>query len=140
MSTPTIVPRPDPLSQPFWDAAREGRLRIQRCTACAHYHHPPQPSCSWCGSSALVFTDVEGRGRIHSHTSTLRRVSAPLAPYDTVVVVELDVQEGVLLVGRVPGERPGWAAIGARVHTRFETLGDTDVVLPQFEEESSDDE
>ena len=32
---------PDALTQPFWDAANEGRLVIQHCHACNRLQHPP---------------------------------------------------------------------------------------------------
>ena len=28
---------PDELSKPFWDAANEGRLEMQNCSACDHF-------------------------------------------------------------------------------------------------------
>ena len=31
---------PDALTQPFWDAANEGRLVIQHCHACDRLQHP----------------------------------------------------------------------------------------------------
>ena len=46
-------PRPDPQDADdarFWAALADGELRIQRCTACAAFRHPPRPVCAQCGS------------------------------------------------------------------------------------------
>ncbi len=39
------VPHPDTQSQPYWDAAADGRLRLQRCTGCRKFRHYPQLVC-----------------------------------------------------------------------------------------------
>ena len=36
-----LLPQPDPETQPFWDAAREHRLTIQRCAQCRTFRWPP---------------------------------------------------------------------------------------------------
>ena len=30
-------------TRPFWDAVKEGRFLIRRCTACGRAHHYPRP-------------------------------------------------------------------------------------------------
>ena len=49
MSAPETTPRPaipmTEVSQGFWDAAKEGRLAIQRCTSCGVLRHYPQLRC-----------------------------------------------------------------------------------------------
>ena len=56
------------LTRPFWDAANEGRLAIQRCQACGYYNHPPKPLCDRCLSDDLAFEDVSGDGTVWSFT------------------------------------------------------------------------
>lgn len=127
-----VVPDPDDLTRPFWEAARDQRLSLQRCTACAKINHPPQVACGWCGSAELAFAAVSGRGRIASYTSELRSRNATGSSEFTALVVELEEQAGVYLVSRVPGERPAWAAVGRPVSVHFDNVPGTDVVLPQF--------
>lgn len=132
MADPLIVPVPDELTEPFWTAARDQRLSLQRCANCRKINHPPQTACGWCSSVELNFEDVDGHGRIATYTSQLVRSRALDQSEYTNVVVELDEQDGVLLVGRVPGPRPGWVCIGQPVEPWFEAMDGTDVVLPQF--------
>ncbi|MCP9955383.1 Zn-ribbon domain-containing OB-fold protein [Actinomadura madurae] len=38
----------DPLTAPFWAAAREARLVLPRCTHCSYLQWPPEPVCPEC--------------------------------------------------------------------------------------------
>ena len=59
---------PDALTQPFWDAANEGRLVIQHCHACNRLQHPPAPTCQQCGSGDhLAWQEMSGRGTIYNY-------------------------------------------------------------------------
>ena len=62
------VPVADELSQPFWDAAKERRLAVQRCAECGYYNHPPRPFCDRCSSQRLEFAPVSGRGTMYTFT------------------------------------------------------------------------
>jgi uncharacterized OB-fold protein len=132
------VPAITDLTRPFWDAAREGRLAIQRCVDCRYYNHPPKAACDNCLSTDLAFEDVSGRGAIWSWTVMHQGSVAGFeesVPYLTALV-ELDEQPMLLLVTNLPGAMPGDFKIGDRVHVTFEDIGDG-TMLPQFELEAS---
>ena len=44
---PDSMPPPlaDSITLPWWEAASEHRLVVQRCTDCEHTRHPPAPVC-----------------------------------------------------------------------------------------------
>jgi uncharacterized OB-fold protein len=126
-----IVPEEDALSAPYWQGAREGELRLQRCTACAHVWHPPLPSCPRCGDERFEWRAAAGTGTVHSVTVTHQAAHPAFAdrvPY-AVALVRLD--EGPLVVGNVLDAAPHDVAIGMPVRVVFERLTD-EVVLPQF--------
>ena len=57
---PKIIPAPDDLSKPFWDAVNEKRLSVQNCTACDRLQYPPRQTCFACGSAEMLeWKDVE---------------------------------------------------------------------------------
>jgi uncharacterized OB-fold protein len=130
------LPGPDELTAPFWAAALEGRLSLQRCTACGRFNHPPVPVCPGCGSLEFSWEDVSGRGAVHSrvivhaaHTSGFESA----VPY-TGLAVELDEQPGLILLSNA-GPESAAAQAGDRVRVAFERVAD-EVVLPQFELEA----
>ncbi|MQC48408.1 MAG: hypothetical protein DWG77_04855, partial [Chloroflexi bacterium] len=47
---PKLIPIPDEVSQPFWDAVDERRLIVQHCTACDTLQYPPREACQDCES------------------------------------------------------------------------------------------
>jgi uncharacterized OB-fold protein len=127
------VPAVTELTQPFWDAAKAGRLAIQRCQDCGHFNHPPRPLCDACLSDKLAFEDVSGSGTVWSYTVMHQKSVAGFedaVPYLTVLV-ELDEQPMLLLPTNLPGVEAGGVTIGQRVHVIFTPL-DGDIVLPQF--------
>jgi uncharacterized OB-fold protein len=76
----------------FWEGVEAGELRIQKCNACEHVAHPPQPLCASCGSSDQGWVVSSGRGVVYSHVThhypPLPGVERP----HTVLLVELEEQ------------------------------------------------
>ena len=65
---PKVIPVPDALSKPFWDAVNEKRLVLQHCTACDKLQYPPQQTCQVCGSAdKLEWKEVSGKGHIATY-------------------------------------------------------------------------
>ncbi|HEY4548514.1 MAG TPA: OB-fold domain-containing protein [Pedomonas sp.] len=99
------IPIPDtsePTEAPFWTALGQGRLVIQHCSACRSWLFPMRLRCPSCGQTP-EWQAVSGRGRIWSFTRVHPPVLpafAALAPYP-VVVVELEEQQGLRLVGNL---------------------------------------
>jgi uncharacterized OB-fold protein len=127
------VPVTDELSQPFWDAAKQRRLVIQRCGECGYYNHPPRPVCECCSSQRLKFAPVSGRGTIYTFTVMHQPSVAGFeneVPYINIVV-ELDEQPLLFMVSNLPHAERDKVRIGGRVEVRFEERG-PDLVLPQF--------
>ncbi len=65
---PKLIPVPDDLSKPFWDAVNTKKLVLQHCDACNKLQYPPQKTCQVCGSDAkLVWKEVAGKGHIATY-------------------------------------------------------------------------
>ena len=111
----------------FWDGARAGELRIQRCGRCGLLRHPPGPMCPECGSTERTHLVSAGTGEVYSYTvhhhPPLPGKELPLA----VALVELD--EGVRVLGELTGVDPGEVRIGMPVEVGFREI-DEDLTLP----------
>lgn len=136
---PTDMPRPqvEPLTEPFWAAAREGRLVIQRCTACGTFRHLPHVLCAVCQSRDVEWVESAGRGTVFTYTIVTHPVHPAVVdavPYD-VVIVELDDCGGVLVPGNVVDCPPDEIRAGMAVEVVFDPVTDA-ISIPRFRRRS----
>jgi len=127
------VPVPNEMTKPFWEAARQGVVAMQRCQSCSHFQHPPYPTCVNCMSIDLKFEPVAGKGKIYAYTIMYHagdKRFAAAVPYASIIV-ELDDAPGALMAGNLLDAPYTEAKVGRRVEVTFERLTD-DISLPQF--------
>lgn len=127
------IPVPNEWTKPFWDAAKQEVLALQRCQSCGHLQHPPYPTCTQCMGIDLKFEPVEGKGKIYAYTimyHTGDKRFAPAVPYASIIV-ELDAAPGALLAGNLLDAPYTEAKVGRPVEVVFQKLDD-DITLPQF--------
>jgi uncharacterized OB-fold protein len=133
------LPLPDDDSAPYWEAAARGELRMQRCTGCRAWRFPPRRRCSRCGSDAAAWERVSGRGTIYSFVVAHAPVLPSFAqrvPF-AVVLVELDEDPQLRLVGNLLDATPDEVRVGMHVELVFETVADG-VALPQWQRAGRD--
>ena len=127
------LPVADDLSQPFWEAAKQQRLVVQRCRECGYFNHPPRPACDACQSQQLQFEPVSGQGTIYSFTVMHQPNVAGFEnqiPYINILV-ELEEQPLLFMVSNLPASDLDKIKIGGQVEVYFEEV-DPDTTLPQF--------
>lgn len=129
------LPQPTPVSAPYWQAAREGRLVVQRCTACGHLQLYPRSLCTRCSGERLDWLDASGRGHVKTFTVIRRAVSAAYEPDVPYVVALIALEEGPTLMSNVVGCPPESVRIGAPVRVRFD-VWTPEVTVPVFTLES----
>jgi uncharacterized protein len=112
----------DPLTAPFWQGTREGRLLVQRCRACGQHQWGPEWICHRCHAFDPAWEEVVPRGRIFSWQRPHHPVHPALGgatPY-TIVLVELPLAGGVRMVGNLLCAPDAGVDIGAEVTAVFE--------------------
>jgi uncharacterized OB-fold protein len=128
------VLRPAPVitsdSEPYWAAAREGRLVVQECAGCGRRHHPPRPLCPDCHSPDQVPRETGGTGTVYSY-SLLHHPQNPVFDYPVVAVL-VDLDEGPRILSAMPWVDPAAVAIGLRVRVAFAPTRDG-AQVPVFE-------
>lgn len=125
------LPQPTAVSAPYWQAAREGRLVVQRCEACGHRQLYPRAICTQCASERVGWSESAGRGRVKSFTVIRRAVSAAYEPDVPYVVALIELAEGPTLMSNVVGCAPEAVSIGAPVRVRFDAWS-PDFTVPVF--------
>jgi len=115
----------DPLTAPFWKAAREHRLIAQRCPCCQAVQWPPKPNCTTCLTELgeADWTEIAQTGTVWSFLVYHRAFHPGFAdklPYN-VAMVRLD--DGPVMITSIVGTNE--ITVGQRVKACF------DAVAPQ---------
>src|SRR5688500_15601452 len=118
------LPVPDEVTQPYWDAAREGRLVAPRCDACGTLFFPPRPRCPSCLASSVSWEELSGRGVVHTFT-VVRQAPYPAFADDVpYVLAVIAADEGVHLMSNVVGCPPENVRVDDRVEVVFDEVSD----------------
>ena len=121
---PKLIPVPDDVSKPFWDAINEKKLMVQSCNDCPTLQYPPKPKCLDCDSENLGWKEVSGRGRISTYVvmrdiHLARRVEDQ--PFN-LAFIELDEDPRINFYSNLPGVPVREVPIGAAVEVTFEEV------------------
>ena len=114
---------PDQLTAPFWEAANDSRLVVQKCGECNRFQHPPAQECGKCGTGGdLRWEQVSGKGRIYNsgvvHDCPIRLLQDD-QPFN-VAVIMLDEDPGIQMYSHLPGTPVDDVPLGADVEVIFE--------------------
>jgi len=128
--TDRVLPKPTPETQHYWDGAKSGELRLQRCTACETAYFPPRPFCPECGSRDVAVFRASGRGTLHSYI--INHVGAPGMPAPFAVAV-VELEEGPRLMANIHEceQTPEALQLDMPLEVTFEKVTD-EITLPQF--------
>lgn len=131
---PKPLPQITPITQAFWDGAREGRLVMPRCRECRSWVWCPRPVCGECGSDNLEWTELSGRGKVFAFTvirEVVGRALRGFAPDIPYVTAWIDLEEGPRFCSNIIGCPIEDVRIDMDVEVIFEDAGES-VTLPKF--------
>ncbi len=118
-------------NRPFWEGAKQGELRLQKCTACGHIRYPILPVCTVCLSDGTEWVAVSGKGEVFARLIYHNSYNAAFKddiPYN-VVLVQLD--EGPRLYSNIVGTPNEEIKVGDRVAVTFDPVTD-EISIPKF--------
>ena len=114
-----LLPRRTRQNEPFFAALAEGRLLLQRCTACGHARYPVAPACPRCGARDARWDELAGTGSVHSWIRYRRGYLPEFEPLMPYVVLCVALDDGPRMFGRLAAAE-GDPAVGDRVRTIVE--------------------
>lgn len=127
------LPRPNPMTQFFWDGCKARKLMILRCQGCGHFIHYPRPVCNRCLSTDLAPEEVSGKATLYAYTVTMQAFHpyyVDKLPY-TVAVVELAEQPGLRLTTNLVDVPEAALKTGMAVKLVWREIA-PDLVLPMY--------
>jgi hypothetical protein len=128
MSDQTWIPAPTAATQPFFDGAKEGKLRLQVCSACNTWAYPPTTICMNCGSTDIEWRDASGKGEVYAHARLMRQYHERHKDRLPLILAQIDIDEGLRLNTNVVDIDPAELKVGARVEVAFEEFPDGGVI------------
>jgi len=121
------------LTRPFWTAAKNRKLVLQKCQHCGTFNFHPKPWCIECGSRELVWTDAKPMGTVYSFTIS-RTVAMNYPGWEKdlpVLLCLIDLDDGARMYAQVTDCSPAEIRIGMRVKVHFEDISD-EAGIPKF--------
>jgi uncharacterized OB-fold protein len=127
-----LVPDPTPETREFWEGAKRGELRIQRCRACTRAYFFPRPFCPRCSSGDVEWFTASGRGRLYSYVIS-HRPAPGFQDWTPYVIAIVELEEGPRMMSNIVGvePEPGNLPVGLPLQVHWERLTD-DVAIPLF--------
>lgn len=86
--------------KPFWDGAKRGELIIQRCPSCDARQFYPRNLCVKCAATPEWFVS-SGRGTLYTYSIVQQYMLAPFKSMLPYVVVMVDLEDGVRMMGNL---------------------------------------
>lgn len=121
-------PKPQPSisssNRPYFEAARAGRLVIQRCGRCDRYIFTPRDVCPQClDSSSLTWEAATGTGHVHSWCIVHRPHHESFYAETPIVFAAIRLEEGPIMLSEVKTDCLEDVKIGDRVSVSFQSIG-----------------
>lgn len=106
----------------FWRELSQGRFNVGRCTQCSHVYFPPRVVCPNCWTpDAVTLQESPGTGRIHSF-AVAHRMAYSLQSLAPLLMVTVDLDEGVRLFCWLRGAAEDPGLVGRRCRIDIETI------------------
>ncbi len=105
MAPYNIIPVASEDTRPIWEGTKQGKLMVQKCSACGYLNWPPS---FWCGrckdpDAPKSFVEVSGKATLYCwyicHDTSITGFEEKV-PY-AVILAELDEQPGLLLMSNI---------------------------------------
>jgi uncharacterized OB-fold protein len=128
------LPKPDPVTKPYWDSVKAHAMQIQKCNDTDQYFFYPRGISPFTGSTNISWEEVSGRGEIYAFTILPTQRSAWPgfeAPY---VVAMVELEEGPKLMTNIVNVEadPEHISVGMPVKVFYDDVTD-EITLPKFE-------
>ena len=125
------LPIADPDTRPFWNAAREGKLLIKRCSGCGRAFFYPRPFCPRCWSESTVWEEASGRGTLYTWSTVYQNDLPPWGERVPYVAAIVDLEEGPRMMSNVVDCDPDALRVGMPLRVAFREETD-EVTVPVF--------
>jgi uncharacterized OB-fold protein len=115
---------PTPGTEPYWEAAKQGKLLLKYCKDDGKPHYYPREICPYTFSTDLEWREAKGTGVIYTYS-----IMHAAKPSYVIAYVTLD--EGVSMMTNIVDCDPATVKVGQKVKVVFKDM-DNGGKLPCF--------
>ncbi len=132
-SVPYTKPLPDTsgVAEPFWQAAKEHRLLLQRSKKTGRAIFYPRPVSPFGPKDELEWFEATGKGTVYSYTVARRPTAPQWANEGPLVIAIVEMSEGARMTTNIVECDPDLVHIGMAVEAVFEDVT-PEVTLVKF--------
>ena len=130
------MPVPTPLTQPFWDALAEHKVRIQYSPSSDAYVFYPRPLAPHTLADDLEWREISGLGTLYTYTVADRPVSPHFADGTAHILAVVQWDEGPKFSTELVNVDREDLRVGMRVRPVFEDYPDHGVTMLRYEPEA----
>ena len=116
---------------PFWEAAKQRRLKLQCCNSCGKAWYPIGPACPFCFSMDFAWSPMSGRGTLHNYVVYHKAWTPWFEKRVPYAVVQVQLEEGPRLTTNLLDCALDAIRIGMPVEAAYEDVTD-EITLLQF--------
>jgi uncharacterized protein len=125
------LPTPEGDTQPFWDAAADGRLLLRHCNGCGATHFYPRPFCPECWGEDVEWTEASGRATLYTWSVVHGNDLPPWPERVPYVAAVVELSEGPRMMTNIVDCAVDDLRIGMDLDVTFEQRT-ADITVPLF--------
>jgi len=114
-----LIPTTTPETEPFWEAANDGVLLLQKCADCGGVQYHYRALCSFCMSDRVDDFPSAGRGTVWTYSVVYRNSTPGYSEKLPYVVALVELEGGVKVVTNIIGCDPEAVTFGTEVELTF---------------------
>ena len=127
------LPTPIDRTQPFWDALREHRVKIQYSPSSDQWVFYPRSHAPLTLQTDLEWREISGEGTLYTYTIARRPTAPDFAGEEPQIIAVVELDEGPRLTSTLVNVAEDQICIGMRVRPSFEDVPGTETTLLRYE-------
>jgi len=131
-AAPKPMPEPTPVSAPFWDGLRKGKIRIQYSPSAQRYVFYPRLLAPGTLADDLQWREITGAGTLYTYTVADRPTAPPWAGQLPQVLAVVEWDEGPRFSTELVDIAPGDIRVGMRVSPVFCDDADSGITMLRY--------
>ena len=130
---PRPLPTPIDRTQPFWDALRERKVKIQYSPSSDKWVFYPRSHAPLTLANDLEWREISGEGTLYTYTIARRPTAPDFAGDEPQIIAVVELDEGPRLTSTLVNVAEDQIEVGMRLRPVFEDVPDTETTLLRYE-------